>query len=91
MPGTPLQRVLAAWVQDSFTDAFAARAQERRVASTELRHNQKCLESAGRCLTEAVKQLAPARRVAAGRGKAVRLAALKPSEMPVRRGGVTGK
>jgi hypothetical protein len=49
---------------------LVAQAQERQAAPSELRHLQKRQESAGRCLTEAVKQLALARRVAQGRSKA---------------------
>jgi acyl-homoserine lactone acylase PvdQ len=70
-----VQRVLACWVQVHFADALAAQAQERQAAPAQLRWLQKRQESAGRCLTEAVKQLALARRVAQGRGKAARLAA----------------
>jgi len=51
-----IQRVLACWVQVHFADALAAQAQERQAAPSELRHLQKRQESAGRCLTEAVKQ-----------------------------------
>jgi len=65
-----VQRILACWVQVSFADALAAHAQERQAAPSGLRHLQKRQESAGRCLTEAVKQLALARRMAQGRSKA---------------------
>jgi hypothetical protein len=70
-----VQRVLACWVQVHFADALAAQAQERQAAHAQLRWLQKRQESAARCLTEAFKQLALARRVAQGKGKAVRLAA----------------
>jgi len=52
-----VQRVLACWVQVSFADTLAAQTQERKAAYSELRYLQKRQESAGRCLTEAVKQL----------------------------------
>jgi len=65
-----VQRILACWVQVSFADALAAHAQERQAAPGPLRYLQKRQESAGRCLTEAVKQLALARRTAQGRRKA---------------------
>jgi hypothetical protein len=68
-----IQRVLAAWVQVHFADAIAAQAQERQAAPSELRHLQKRQESAWRCLTEAIKQLALARRLAKGRSMAVRV------------------
>jgi hypothetical protein len=59
-----VQRVLAAWVQVHFADALAAQAQERQAAPAPLRYSQKRQESAGRCLTEAFKQLTLAHRVA---------------------------
>jgi len=85
---TPLEkmlvkRILTCWVQVSFADALAAQAQERQAAPGQLRYLQKRQESAGRCLTEAVKQLALARRMAQGRGKAVRLAALDLPGIPL--------
>jgi len=78
-----IQRVLACWVQVHFADALAAQAQERQAAPAQLRSLQKRQESAGRCLTEAVKQLALARRVAPGRSKAVRLAAQDLQGIPL--------
>jgi len=62
-----IQRVLAAWMRVHFADALAAQAQERQAAPSELRFLRKRQEPAGRCLTEAVKQLALARRVAKGK------------------------
>jgi len=85
-----IQRILACWVQVHFADALAARAQERQAATSELRYLQKRQESAGRCLTEAVQQLALARRVAKGRSKVVRLVAQDLPGMPVRRDCGTG-
>jgi len=70
-------------VQVRFADALAAQAQERQAAPGQLRYLQKRQESAGRCLTEAVKQLALARRVAQGRGKVVRPAAQDLPGMPL--------
>jgi hypothetical protein len=70
-----VQRFLTCWVQVSFADALAAQAQERQAAPGQLRYLQKRQESAGRCVTEAVKQLALARRMVNGRSKAVRLVA----------------
>jgi hypothetical protein len=69
-----IERILACWVQVHFADALTAHAQQRKGANSELRYLQKRQESAGRCLTEAVKQLSLARRVAQGKSKAVRLA-----------------
>jgi len=86
-----VQRVLTSWVQVSFADALAAQAQERQAAHAELRHLQKRQESARRCLTEAVKQLALARRVALGRSSAVRPAAQDLPGMPVRHDCWTGR
>jgi len=60
MSRTP--RSEASWVQVHFADALAAQAQERQAAPSELRHLQKHQESAGRCLTEAVKQLGGAQK-----------------------------
>ena len=85
---TPLEslavrRVLACWVQVHFADALAAQAQERQAAPAQLRWLQKRQESAGRCLTEAVKQLTLARRVALGRSKVVRLAAQDLPGLPL--------
>jgi hypothetical protein len=78
-----VQSVLPCWVQVHFADALAAQAQERQAAPPPLRWLQKCQESAGRCLTEAFKQLTLARRVAKKSSPAGRLAALGLPEIPV--------
>jgi hypothetical protein len=75
-----IERILACWVQVHFADALTAHAQQRKAAHSELRYLQKRQESAGRCLTEAVEQLALARRVAQGKSKPVRLAPLTPEQ-----------
>jgi hypothetical protein len=82
-----VERILACWVQVHFADALAAQAQVRQAAHSELRYMQKRQESAGRCLTEAVKQLALARRAAKGRSPAGRLAAQALLGIPARADG----
>jgi hypothetical protein len=85
-----IERILACWVQFRLADALTAHPQERKGAPSELRSLQKRQESAGRCLTEAVKQLALARRVAQGKSKAIRLATPDLPVIPVRRDGAAG-
>ena len=81
-----VQRILACWVQVSFADALAAQAQERQAAPGQLRYLQKRQESAGRCLTEAVKQLELARRLGKGKNTPIRLAKLDLPEEVARPG-----
>jgi hypothetical protein len=75
-----VQRVLAALVQVNYIDIIYARAQSSNVTDVLLHELQRRQESAGRCLTEAVKQLELARRLGKGKNTPIRLAKLDLSE-----------
>ena len=79
-----VQRLLSAWVQVNFIDGVYARAQSNNATGVVLHELQRRQESAGRCLTEATKQLTLARKLCRCRKMPIRLANLDLPEAPAR-------